>query len=75
MSHIVFIEQDTPPGLKTRRWRVEDLKGNTLGIVQWLGAWRKYVFQPAYPTAFDEGCLIEIADFIETHTIDRKAAG
>ena len=34
--------------------------GFALGKIQWWGAWRQYVFAPAYDTVFNVGCMDDI---------------
>lgn len=62
----------------TRVFGVYTLDGGAelLGRVEWAGRWRKYVFSPARTTAliFEEVCLREIAEFIETKTREHRAA-
>ncbi len=40
--------------------------GDCLGVIQWYGAWRHYIFMPrGYNPVFDVGCLKDICEFIE----------
>lgn len=73
---LIFVEEPPAPKRQTRRWTVMTRIGDgvTLGIVQWLPQWRQYVFQPAYPTAFEQDCLRDIAKFIEDRTREHKEA-
>jgi hypothetical protein len=73
MTFIEIRPAPSPPRNTTKRWEVFALKdGVQLGIIQWLSGWRRYVFQPSYPTAFEETCMREIADFIERETQEQK---
>jgi hypothetical protein len=45
----------------------------SLGVVSWFASWRKYTFSPIAGTTFDQGCLAEIADFLQTETQCHKA--
>jgi len=72
---VSFIDKGTTPSGKTRRWEVRSKQGgDVLGIVQWWPAWRRYTFQPAYPTTFEQDCLRDIASFIEAATTAHKEA-
>ena len=55
---------------KTAVWSVTNtLSGMLLGSVKWRGAWKKYVFETTTTaTAFDSGCLREIAGFLDDRT-------
>ena len=77
---------------KTRTWDVRSTselgghvvkKGHHLGTVQWLGAWRQYVFVPLLRDeddglfneyVYNPACLREIADFVEAKTKEHRAA-
>jgi hypothetical protein len=45
-----------------------------LGTVKWFGRWRCYSFFPSADTVFEQQCLNDIADFLETLKIERKNA-
>lgn len=54
---------------KTQFWRVETKDGGVLlGHVSWWPRWRKYVFNPASSTLFEQDCLRDIAEFCESAT-------
>ncbi len=56
---------------KTRVWEVTDADGSyVLGTIKWYGHWRGYAFFPEMhtETLYEQKCLREIADFIETAT-------
>lgn len=61
-----------PTGLsasgKTGVWTVLAQRGGVLGGVKWFTSWRKYSFFPAPDCVFEQDCLREIADFIESRT-------
>lgn len=68
-SFINIVEIARPLNIKTQRWEVRAKKDAAiLGRIQWRSGWRCYVFEPSFPTVFEEVCLREIADFIETET-------
>ena len=52
---------------KTQIWRVtsNDDDYDVLGKVFWYGRWRKYSFEPAVFTVFEQDCLRKIAQFCE----------
>lgn len=76
---------------KTRTWDVRSTnqltghvatKGHHLGTVQWLGAWRQYVFLPLLRDeddglfteyVYNPQCLRDIADFTEAQTKEHRA--
>lgn len=64
------------PSGKTLRYTVHAKKnGAQLGIIQWNAQWRRYAFEPCFPTVFEEVCLRDIADVLETQTAVHKASG
>jgi len=68
-SWIAFRYEEAPAHLKTRRISVWTKDGrHCLGIIQWNNAWRKYAFEPVFPTVFEEVCLREIAEVLEQLT-------
>jgi hypothetical protein len=63
------------PSGKTRRWEIRAKDGGAiLGVVQWWPAWRKYAFQPAFPTVYEQDCLRDIAAFVESSTSEHHRA-
>jgi hypothetical protein len=69
-SYLSFTFKSTSDSGKTNIWSVKNcLSGVLLGWVKWRGGWRKYVLETeAAKTAFDSGCLREIADFLDERT-------
>lgn len=60
---------------RTKRWAVTTLDGTPLGQVRWYNPWRRYCFMPQDHTCvFEQVCLREIADFVETKTREHKEA-
>lgn len=60
----------------TSRWTVISLSdsGLLLGLVAWFPQWRKYAFYPLPHVVFEQVCLREIAEFIESSTAAHKEA-
>ena len=61
---------------KTLIWTVLTKEDDLLlGWVKWFGRWRGYAFFPTpdTPTAYEQVCLREIADFVETKTREHRA--
>ena len=60
----------------TSRWTVVSLStsGLLLGLVAWFPQWRKYAFYPLPHVVFEQVCLREIAEFIESSTAAHKKA-
>lgn len=57
------------PGRKTKVWEILSRTNDApLGLVEFLPAWRKYVFSPGPATIFDTFCLGVIAEFLEKQT-------
>ena len=52
---------------KTDTWEVWGT-GSHVGKIRWHSPWRKYCFFPMWAPLFDEDCLRQIAEFIETQT-------
>ena len=72
-TYIVFLRWQASPGI-TAMWDVRSKEDAELGIVKWHSPWRKYCFFPAASTIFEQVCLHEIAEFIESETAAHKAA-
>jgi hypothetical protein len=68
-THITINELPNPER-KTRTWAVRsNYDGNgLLGRIAWFTRWRKYAFWPETGCIFEQVCMREISDFIETHT-------
>ena len=57
------------PSGKTHTFCVENHRGETLGGIQWYGAWRQYVFYPNPGTIWSAGCLAEVQKLLaDIHT-------
>jgi len=50
-------------GRKTVKLAVYSTHGDEpfLGVVEWFGRWRQYVFAPALASVFSDDCLLEVA--------------
>lgn len=46
--------------------------GVKLGLIKWMGAWRRYCFFPYEETLYDTKCLAEIIQFIADLMAQRK---
>lgn len=61
MSEYLKFQEVSKPKRKTKFVRVLSKDGETLlGEISFWPAWRKYVFNPAWSTMFDNKCLLEI---------------
>lgn len=71
-----FQEEPVPSTQKTRRVSVwtNDRARRLLGIVQWNNAWRRYAFEPCFPTVYEHECLRHIAQLLEEMTVGHRAA-
>lgn len=51
---------------KTSVWACRNNKsGAELGLVRWNGAWRQYCYYPSADAVYSEGCLKDIAVFLD----------
>jgi hypothetical protein len=76
---IYFDQHENKKGRKTKIWFVRAKDGDQyLGTVAWYPAWRKYVFWIGEVAEggvlFEQDCLRDIADFIETRTREHYQA-
>lgn len=57
---------------KTSIWLVIAKDGDMpLGEIRWWGRWRKYAFFPNPETLYENTCLRDIAEFIESAMVHR----
>lgn len=70
-----FKEEPVPSTHTTRRVSIwtNDRARHLLGIVQWNNAWRRYAFEPCFPTVFEHECLRHIADLVAEMSLQHKA--
>ena len=71
-KYCVMKETDPNSGPAERSWDIHSKKNFLLGSVAWLASWRRYVFVPANNVMFEEQCLRDIAQFIESATKEHK---
>lgn len=71
----MYFEQEIEYKGKTERWVVcNNQSHEPLGLIQWYGAWRQYVFEPNDgPLVFNNGCLKIIEDFLTDLNITQRA--
>ena len=70
---ITFQMEQRKPGAKTDIWHVWSAPGSAhLGTVKWYGRWRKYAFFPGMETLYEEDCLRDLAEFIESETLKQR---
>ena len=63
-EYIRFVNQ-TPEGRKTSIWSCKNIHhGDELGIIKWYGGWRTYCYYPTVQAVYSQGCLRDIAEFI-----------
>jgi hypothetical protein len=66
---------ELPSGsLRTRTWGVNSKRGALLGYIEWLPAWRQYVFIPSPDTEYSHECLSDLAGFLKDRTREHFAA-
>lgn len=63
---------------KTKEWGVMTTKDDTpvyLGVVKWMGRWRRYAFFPEPNMVFEQTCLRDLASFCDQQNgAHRKAS-
>jgi len=58
---------------KTKHYTVLNIKSDDiLGWIKWYGPWRQYCFFPLHNTIFNNGCMLDIIDFIKKLMEERK---
>jgi hypothetical protein len=58
---------------RTDTWEVWNAaEASHLGQVRWFSPWRKYCFFPAGGTVFEEVCLRDLAEFVESQTLQHR---
>lgn len=57
---------------KTKIIGVGNNSGVKLGMIKWVGSWRKYCFMPFENLQFDTTCLSDIVEFINELMNERK---
>lgn len=75
-EHIQIGLSSTSASGKTKIFLVNSTEdGSFLGEIRWFGRWRKYCFFPADSAVFEQVCMRDISDFIESETnLHRRAA-
>jgi len=69
----IELDEGASKGRKTSVWRVLANDDDTLlGEIRWFGRWRGYAFFPEATTLFEQKCLREIADFVESKSKDHR---
>ena len=59
-SFLTFAEEHWP-NRKTKTIRILSAHhGHTLGIINWYGPWRQYVFEAHAGTVWSDGCLTDV---------------
>jgi hypothetical protein len=72
IRYLYFVE--IAPNPKTKVWKILDESAKfELGRIRWFGRWRKYCFFPTADTVFEQDCLRDIAEFIESQTKLQRA--
>jgi hypothetical protein len=70
-KHLKF--ESGPDKPKTKTWKVFNKYDSILlGWIGWFPRWRKYCFFPCNGTVFEEDCLKDTANFLESKTQEHK---
>src|SRR5207249_10513958 len=70
-EYLEFVDVPNHSG-KTRKVNVVSKKhGYSLGLIQWYGRWRQYVFVPGPETVFNKQCLCDISDYLQEMMLER----
>jgi hypothetical protein len=76
-THIYFRNHGPWWGGKEHKTNLYQVHANAdnflLGEIKWFGRWRKYVFEPAANTIYEETCMRDISQFIEEETATQRA--
>jgi len=73
-SYIAFVDVTTMAA-KTQKWAVMSKSSqNQLGMVEWYGAWRQYVFMPSPSSLWSSGCLEDVRAFLVKVNAERRGA-
>jgi hypothetical protein len=65
--------QEVPnPGKKTKRWKISNSGGLTLGWIEFWPSWRKYVWSMIPGSVFDVSCTESVVEFLKLHANDRQ---
>jgi hypothetical protein len=68
---IHFIKVKDRP--KTSVWSCRNNRtGEELGVIEWYGPWRQYIYHPTVRAVYSSGCLADIGDFIGQLESERK---
>lgn len=70
MSKYLDFQELVPSGRKTKIIRVLSKNNVLLGDISFWPAWRKYMFNPASGTMFDDKCLKEIVNKLDEMNIE-----
>ena len=66
-THLEFL--DVTPDDPTRKTKVFEVASkhddSILGMIQWDGGWRQYVFEPCENCKWSWDCLSQLSDFIK----------
>lgn len=72
-KYISAVSHGRPANKKTESWSVCADEGDEIGVVQWYGPWRQYCFMPGGTTVFHNGCLRDVAAFLDRVNADHKS--
>jgi len=65
-EYLRFVEKSKPVNRKKGTYSCRNRKSNAeIGKVRWYGPWRQYCYFPTIQAAYSDGCLQDIADFIQ----------
>jgi hypothetical protein len=60
-TRYLWFREVAKPGRKTRFVGVVSISsGDVLGVIEWYGAWRQYIFEAAPDTVWNIDCLREV---------------
>jgi len=73
-SKYLNFEKQIVPGRKTPIYIITNKGGESLGIIHFYPAWRKYVFTSCPEVIYDSGCLNDILIFINEVQTEWRAS-
>jgi len=70
-QYLVF--EELPTKTKTKYITVTNKRSqDIIGEIKWYGSWRQYCFFPEFDTVWNNGCLTDVLEVINTLMEDRK---
>jgi len=74
-EYIVITTERPRKGRKTPTYRIWNRRGEMaiIGRIRWYGPWRQFCFFPCADTAWSDGCLADVRNFLGRLKAQRAA--